>query len=85
MTLTLSSWLLESSINRGSMPANHFLNSPPYTPQNSILLSDLVCHQSVWIVPTLLFNAHSFMLLHANGKDCVNISEHHILTVSERM
>ena len=37
------------------------------------------------IVLTVFLNFPSFMLLQANGTNCVNISEHQILIVSERL
>ena len=36
-------------------------------------------------VVTLFFSVHSLLLLHANGTNWVNISEHQILIISQRV
>ena len=48
-------------------------------------ISKLLCCQLVRIVWTFFLNIHSFMLLHVNGPNWVNISEHQILIVSGRV
>ena len=56
--------------------------APPYLCGLKI---SLLCHQLVRIVLTLFLSIHSFMLLHANGQNWVNISGHQILIVSGRV
>ena len=46
------------------------------------MVTSLLCRQLVRIVLTLFLNVYLFLLLHANGTNCVNISERQILIVS---
>ena len=50
-----------------------------------LIIISLLCHPLVRIDLTLSLSIHSFMLLHANGTNWVNISGHQILIVSGRV
>ena len=43
------------------------------------IIINSLCHQSVRIVQTLFLRVHSFILIHANGTNWVNMSERQIL------